>query len=81
MFKTPSDEYHFREVLFSGLMLPCMAAWLYALIFHVSSFLTALVLAGVFGLGTAFVAAWGICLLGHAIVDALDSWLGRGDRK
>ena len=81
VFQIPPDKYRFREVLFSVLMLPCVAAWLYVLIFHVSSFLVAMLLAGVFGLGTAFVATSGICLLGHTIVDSLDSWLGRGERK
>ena len=76
-----SDKYHFRLVLFGVLELPCTAAWLYVLLFHVPSFLLAAIMALVLGLGTALLAASGIHLLGHAMVGVLDRWLGQDDRN
>lgn len=75
------DKYRFRQVFFNLLTLPCVALWLYVLIFHVSSFWLAAVLAFAIGLATAFVLALGLFLLGHATVAALDRWWGTNERK
>ena len=74
-----SDKYHFRRVLRNVLMLPGIVVWLYVLLFLVSSSSVAALLALLLGLGTAFILAYGIHLVGDSIVAWLDSSLGRRD--
>jgi len=81
VFQIPPDKHRFRRVLLNVFMLPCGAAWLYVLLFYVPYLFLAVALALVLGLGTAFLVALGLQLLGRAMVGALDRWLGQDSRK
>ncbi len=73
MLRLPPDKYRFRQVLINVLHLPCIGVWLYVLIFSVTPFWLAFVLACLLGIGSACFIGATLALIGHGVISAFGS--------
>jgi hypothetical protein len=70
MFRFPQDKYDFRRPLFWILHFPCIAVWIYVLLFFNPVSWIPWILGTILGFLTAFALSWLFYLIGSVAFNA-----------